>query len=84
MDPRRGRRPYVTAHELGQFVYCSDGNHEARVAREGDLQRGLRVHAGLQAAHMGRSIAAERSFPWDWVGVGAFLLMVLGVALWTH
>ena len=78
-----GRR-YATAHELGQFVYGNEGPRGRGPPRQADVQRGLRVHARLEAAHMGRAVATQRIFPWDWVAVGAFLLLALGVALWTH
>ena len=83
MDRDRPRR-YFTAHELGQFVYWSDGTHGRRSSRLEDLQRGLQVHARIEAAHHGRSVATDRAFPWDWVVAGAFLLLVLGVALWIR
>ena len=84
MVPRRADRRYATAHGLGQFAYHSEGAWGRRAPRQEDLQRGLEVHARLEAAHMGRQVAAARGFPWDWVLAGAFLLLVLGVALWTH
>ena len=83
MDPHRRRR-YTTAHELGQFVYWAEGAPGRRAPRRDDLQRGLLVHARLQAAHMGRPVAAEPSSSWGWVGAAAFLLLVLGVALWIR
>ena len=78
------RRRYATAHELGQFVYWADGARGRRAPSPEDLRRGLQVHARLEAAHMGHPVATERGFPWDWVVAGAFLFLVLGVALWTH
>ncbi len=78
------RRSHITAHELGQFAYWAEAAPDRRVPREEDFQRGLQVHARLEAAHTGRRVAAKRTLPWDWVAVGAFLLLVLGVALWTH
>ena len=78
------RRRYATAHELGQFVYASDRARKRRVLRPEHLRHGLQVHARIEAAHMGRQIAIERGLPWDWVAVRAFILLVLGVALWTH
>ncbi len=79
----RPRHRYATAHELGQFVYES-GARRPGPAHPDALRRGLQVHARLQAAHMGHRVRAERPFPWDCVAVGASLLLVLGVLLWTH
>ena len=59
-------------------------NDELRPPRPEDLQRGLQVHARLEAAHLGHPVETEPAIPWDWVAVGTFLLLVLGVALWTH
>ena len=78
------RRRYATAHELGQFVYWSGGARWRRAPSQGELRRGLQVHAQLEAAHMGHPVATGRGLPWACVVAGAFLLLVLGVALWTH
>ncbi len=84
MDSRRRPRRYLAAHELGQFVYATEGARGRRSPRQEDLQRGLQVHARLQAAHMGRPPASGPGSPWGWVAVGSFLLLVLGVALWIR
>lgn len=78
------RRRYATAHELRQFVYAPEAALELGPPCPEEIQRGPQVHARLEAAHMGHPPAAENAFPWDWVAVGAFFLLVLGVALWTH
>lgn len=84
MDPGRARRHYVTAHELGQSVYRSEGTRGRRTSREEDRRRGLQVHARLQVAHVGHRAAVERGPSWGLIAAGAFLLLVLGVALWIR
>lgn len=84
MDSGRARRRHTTAHELGQFVYRSEGARGRRAPSREDLQRGLQVHARVQAAHLGRPVTTDGAFPWDWVAAGTFLLLVLGVVLWTR
>ena len=84
MDSRRRPRRYLAAHELGQFVYATEGARGRRSPRQENLQRGLQVHARLQAAHMGHSAGAESDWSWGWAAAAAFLLLVLGMVLWTH
>ena len=82
-SPRALRR-YATARERGQFACGHEEPRGRRAPRQVDFQRGRQVHARLEAAHMGYPVATEQTFPWDWAAVGAFLLLVLGVLLWTH
>lgn len=84
MDPSRARRRYVTAHELGQSVYWTEGDRRRRVPRPEDLQRGLQVHARLQAVHIGRSVPSKRALAWECVAAGVCLSLILGVALWIR
>ena len=77
-------RRYATAHELEQFAYWNEMPRGRRPPRQVDLRYGLRGHAPLEATHIGRADPTERGFRWDWVVVGAFVFLILGVAPWTH